>query len=193
MSRLGYDALEAAWQALPASPTSEGRVVHLVMRHSVSQLAKRDRPPGYNVLRSPYHTEPRQVTLDPVEGIVGDRWSPEKNNPGDQISLTNIAVTRLITNGDPARFHLTGDNFIVDFDVTAKTLPVGTKLAIGTAVIEITEDSYRPCNRYEARFGKDARRWADDPIHVGRHIRGRYAKVVSGGTVELGASITRVG
>ncbi len=192
MNRPSYEALEAAWQALPPAPTKTGSVLLLVVRRSVSQMAKRDRPPGYHVLRKPYHQVPPRVTLDPTEGIIGDRWSKKKNKAGDQISLTSAAVMRLVTGGDSDRFHLSGDNMIVDFDLSATALPSGTRLAVGDATIEISEEPHTPCNRYEARFGKDARRWIDAPVHASRHLRGRYARVIEGGIVEIGARISRL-
>jgi len=192
MSRLTYEELEAAWQALPKAPRDKGTIVLLVLRRSVAQLAKRDRPQGYNVLRAPYHQEPKRITLDPAEGIVGDRWHPKRNKVGDQLSLTSVAVSRLITDSDQSRFHLSGDNLVVDFDLSAAALPVGTQLSVGNAVIEISDEPHTPCNRYQARFGKDARRWVNDPAHAERHLRGRYAQIISAGDVAVGASISRL-
>ncbi len=162
MIRLRYEELEAAWLEGPPEPQELGEVILMVTRGSTSQMAKRDRPAGYDKLRSPLHQQPSRVILCPDRGVIGDRWHA-KQSPGDQVSLTSLAVSRL----DTKRYHLFGNNFIVDFDLSRKTLPVGTQLRIGSAIIEISGRPHQPCNRYQARFGKEARRWASDVIESG--------------------------
>ncbi len=189
MIRPSYEELESAWKTLAPSPTESGEVMLIVTRGSTSQMAKRDRPVGYDTLRSPLHEQPSSVTLCPDRGVVGDRWHA-KQNPGDQVSLTSLAVSRLVAAGDAERYHLFGNNFIVDFDLSRGALPVGTQLRIGNAIIEISGRPHQPCNRYQARFGKAARRWANDEVHAERHLRGRYAQVIESGEVCLGDHIS---
>lgn len=190
MRRLSYQELEAAWQTLHPGPRDRGEVVLIVTRGSVAQMAKADRPPGHHVLRAPLHAQPEHVELSPVHGVIGDRWHA-KQSPDAQVSLTSLAVSRLVANGATDRYHLFGNNFIVDFDLSRDSLPVGSRLAIGTAIIEITAEPHAPCNRYQARFGKEARRWVDAEAHKDRHMRGRFARVITGGQVRLGDSIRR--
>ncbi|MCP4444517.1 MAG: hypothetical protein GY811_04125 [Myxococcales bacterium] len=191
MSRPSYQELEDAWMKLGPSPRDSGEVALIVTRSSVSQMAKADRPPGYHVLRAPMHMQPSKVELCTQRGVISDRWSPKKNKPGDQLSLGSLAVARLVTMGSIERYHLFGNNFLIDFDLSADSLPVGTRLKLGTASIEITDEPYTPCNRYQARFGKEARRWVRDETHQARHLRGRYARVVTGGHVALNDRLTR--
>jgi len=185
-----YSELEEAWNQGTPGPTDVGSVVLIVTRGSAAQLAKVDRPQGYNVLRAPLHKQPAKVELCPIQGIIGDRWTP-KQSPDSQVSLTSLAVSRLVAAKAAERYHLFGNNFIVDFDLSATSLPVGTQLEIGTATIEITAEPHTPCNRYQARFGKEARQWTDDAVHAERHLRGRYARIITAGHVSLGDTISR--
>lgn len=191
MNRASYQELEKAWQETSPGPRDAGPVALIVTRMSVAQLAKSERPAGYHVLRSPFHRTPNRVELCPIQGVVGDRWNPKKNKPGDQISLGSLAVARLVAMGRADRYHLLGNNFLVDFDLSAESAPIGTKLRLGTATIELTDEPYTPCNRYQARFGKEARRWVGDEAHQERHLRGRYARVIGGGEVCIGDMLAR--
>ncbi len=192
MSRPSYEELERAWNALPPQPRERGQVICIVTRVSVAQMAKRDRPAGYHILHSPHHRQPKAVSLTVKSGIVGDRWSPKRNKPGDQVSLMSASVARLLTANDEARLHMPGDNFVVDFDLSAEALPTGSQLIIGSARIEISDEPHEPCNRFQARFGKAARSWVASKNHPERHLRGRYATVIRDGEVRLGDAIVRV-
>ncbi len=191
MTRASYQELEEAWQSTNPGSRESGTVSRIVCRGSVAQMPKTQRPPGYHVLRSPMHVQPTRVELCPDQGLIGDRWNAKKHKLGDQLSLGSVAVAQLVACGNPDRYHLFGNNFLVDFDLSADALPAGTQLRIGTATIEITDEPFTPCNRFQARFGKAARRWVGDEAHAGRHLRGRYARVITGGHVQLGDTLSR--
>ncbi len=50
-----------------------------------------------------------------------------------------------------------GDNLVVDLDLSRESLPAGTRLAIGTAVTEISKKAHRGCARFSSRFGGGSR------------------------------------
>lgn len=157
----------------------------LVLRASPADL-----PKGHDKISQPMHEQPSSIRFTIEDGIKGDRWKQGKDL-GAQLSLTSLAVTRLVA-GPKDRWHLLGNNLIVDLDLSARALPVGTRLRLGSGEIEISTLPHTPCERYLARLGEAAHRWVSDEKHASRHLRGRYARVLRGGEVAIGDAITVV-
>jgi len=72
---------------------------------------------------------------------------------------------------DPDRRALAGDQLYIDFDLSAANTPPGTRLAIGTAVVEITDLPHTGCRKYLDRFGKDALRWVSSDVGRALNLR----------------------
>ena len=72
-----------------------------------------------------------------------------------QLNLMNARVTELIA-VDRARWPLAGDQLYVDLDLSGDSHPPGTQLAVGTAVIEVTDQPHRGCAKFKQRFGRRA-------------------------------------
>ena len=180
-----YAQLEAKWTAGSPGPRGEGRVILLVLRASPAEL-----PKGRDKISQPLHRQPDSICFTAEDGIEGDRWKEGKDQ-GAQLSLTSLAVTKLVA-GDKERWHLLGNNLVVDMDLSADALPVGTRLQLGSGEIEISALPHSPCDRYRARLGDAAHDWVADEKHESRHLRGRYAHVTRGGEVRIGDAITVV-
>lgn len=139
-----------------------------------------------------------QAELDPVEGLVGDGWSTRgsrsmadgSSNPDAQLTLMNARVTGLLA-GERERWPLAGDQLYVDFDLSVEALPPGTRLEIGSAVIEITALPHTGCGKFVRRFGVDAMKLVSSDVGRELNLRGVNAKVVTGGTVRVGDEIRR--
>ena len=73
-----------------------------------------------------------------------------------------------------------------------RTCRPGTRLAIGSAVIEVTDQPHTGCAQFSQRFGADARKFVNSD--GGREVRARgiNAKVVVPGTITTGDEITKV-
>lgn len=100
--------------------------------------------------------------------------------------LRQIAVT------DDA-MCLAGDNLIVDFDLSESSLPAGSRLAIGsTAVLEITVLPHTGCSKLAARYGQEAREFMNNRRGNSLHLRGRYARVVTRGTISQGDVVRKL-
>jgi MOSC domain-containing protein YiiM len=95
--------------------------------------------------------------------------------------------------GDPARMPLAGDQLYVDLDIGVDNLPAGTRLAIGTAVIEITEPPHTGCAKFSGRFGLDALRFVNSSAGKELRLRGANAKVIQSGTVRRGDTVAKMG
>jgi MOSC domain-containing protein YiiM len=100
----------------------------------------------------------------------------------------NARVAALLA-GDQDRWPLAGDQLYVDLDLSEQNLPAGTRLAIGTAVIEVTDKPHNGCAKFRRHFGDDALRFVNSPDGKRLHLRGINAKVVRSGVVRVGDTI----
>ena len=128
-------------------------------------------------------------------GVVGDnyveRGSPQTDDglahPEAQLNIMSSRNIDAIAAGDRARWSLAGDQFFVDLDLSVDHLPVGTRLQIGTAVIEVAAKPHNGCAKFSARFGTDAARWVNQSREERR--RGLCAMVIAPGVVSTGDEI----
>jgi hypothetical protein len=148
------------------------------------------------IVRRP-QVEQREVLevgeLDLREGLVGDTWRLRGNphtpdgsaNPDAQLTLINARLIGLIAQTTD-RWPLSGDQLVVDLDLSVENLPAGTRLALGSAVIEITAQPHTGCDKFAARFGQEALKWVNSPVGKPLRLRGLNAKVVQGGMIQIG-------
>jgi hypothetical protein len=182
MRHLNTDELTAGLDEIRRSPRDGGRVELIVRRPAVG---------AREILA--------EAELDCTEGLVGDTWrtrgsrmtSDGAAHPEMQLNLMNARAIALFA-VDPERRALAGDQLYLDLDLSGTNLPPGTRLALGTAVIEITAVPHRGCAKFRDRFGVDAARFVNSPVGVELNLRGVNAKVVQPGTVRAGDAITRV-
>jgi hypothetical protein len=166
-----FAELDAALGALPEPPKSRGRLVLIVRR-----------------LPDGTRETPESVRLSPDEGVPGDGWDRRPpRNPEAQLAVMNVGVAEIIANGQPLTTF--GDNVFVDLDLSAANLPVGTRLRIGDAVVEVTPKPHNGCSKFEGRFGKDALEFVQAPPTRPQNRRGIYWKVIEAGTAFVGAPI----
>ena len=137
--------------------------------------------------------------LDPGVGLVGDDWqargsrsTPDGSaDPEAQLTVISTRVLRAIE-PDQSRWSLAGDQLYVDLDLRADTLPAGSRLAIGDAVIEISAKPHTGCEKFAARFGIDALAWISTPVGKAHRMRGLNARIVRGGEIAVGDVIRRL-
>jgi MOSC domain-containing protein YiiM len=166
------DELDAAIEHVLGSPSDAGTVELVVSRPAVDQREVLD-----------------EGELRVGEGLVGDsyiargdRHRPDGGpHPEAQLNLMNSRSLHACAGGDRARWPLAGDQLIVDFDLSRENLPAGTRLAVGTAVIEVTAKPHNGCAKFRARFGIDAARWVNSRDDL--RLRGINAAVVEAGVV----------
>ena len=90
------------------------------------------------------------------------------------------------------RWELAGDQLIVDLDLSVENLPPGTRLSIGSAVIEISEKPHTGCAKFAARFGQDALRFVSTPRGRDLRLRGVNTRIVQSGTTRVGDVATKL-
>jgi hypothetical protein len=180
---LTTDQLEAGLDEIQRSPADEGTVELIASRPAVDER---------EVLE--------EAELDLEEGLVGDTWhvrgskstSDGSSRPDMQLTVTNARVVDLVAARDRERWALAGDQFYVDLDLSEANLPAGTRLALGTAVIEVTAEPHTGCVKFSARFGQAAHRFVNTKAHRHLNLRGINARVVQPGTVRRGDAIRKL-
>ena len=133
-------------------------------------------------------------------GVHGDFWAtgcwkslPDGSpHPDVQVTLMNSRCIALLAQ-ERARWPLAGDQLYVDLDLTAENLPTGQRLAIGSAVLEITATPHTGCGQFTERFGPDASRLLNSETGKRLRLRGIYARVVQDGRVKTGDTIVKIG
>lgn len=154
------------------------------------------------IVRRP-STEQREVLevgeLDLTVGLVGDNWIERPSSrmptpvahPDMQLNVINTRFIDLVAQ-DRERRQLAGDQLFVDLDLSEENLPAGTRLAIGEAVIEVTDQPHTGCAKFAARFGNDAQRFVMTPVGRQMRLRGLCAKVVQPGIIRRGDAVQKL-
>jgi MOSC domain-containing protein YiiM len=100
-----------------------------------------------------------------------------------------VHVLRSLCDGDPERMALSGDNLQVDLDLSERNLPVGTRLMIGDALLEISPEPHRPCRSFHGRFGATGAKKVARANKTGHRGRGVLCRVLRAGTIIVGDRI----
>jgi MOSC domain-containing protein YiiM len=134
--------------------------------------------------------------LDTAHGLEGDSWEARgaadvSADPLRQITVMNSRVLASVA-GDRARWQLAGDQLIVDLDLSMDSLPAGTRLQIGQAVVEVTEPPHTGCAKFAGRFGAVALAWTNGPEGRRHRRRGMHVRVLESGTVRRGDAIRKL-
>ena len=140
-----------------------------------------------------------QGELDPKVGLVGDNWQDRpssrsadgKAHPDMQINIMNSRLISLVAQ-DRDRWQLAGDQLFVDLDLSKDNVPPGTRLAVGTAVLEATDQPHTGCMKFSGRFGVDALKLINSPAGQDLQLRGINAKVVQGGEIKPGDTVKKL-
>ncbi len=131
-----------------------------------------------------------QAELSTTDGLVGDRWAGRgRLDPDTQINIMNARVIALVAR-ERERWQLAGDQLFVDLDLSEENLPVGSRIAIGSAIVEVTAPPHTGCSKFEARFGVDARNFVNSRKNL--RLRGINAKVVQDGTIRAGDVVRKL-
>jgi MOSC domain-containing protein YiiM len=171
--------LEAGLDELRASPAGAGMLRLIVRRPDEDER---------EVLA--------EARLDETEGMVGDRWDAADFGDGPerfetQLTLMNARAAALIA-GEPEHWPAAGDQLYVELSLATDDLPPGSRLEVGSALIEITAVPHTGCGKFVRRFGVDAMKFVNSPVGRELNLRGVNARVVRGGVVAQGDAIRLV-
>lgn len=174
--------LEAGLTHIRQSPV-DGGILEMIVRRPAAELRE--------VLSA--------AELDPNGGLVGDSWLARGSrstadgsaNPAMQLNVMNARVIALLARNRD-RWPLAGDQLYVDLDLSTANLPPGTRLIIGSAVIEVTAVPHTGCAKFTHRFGQDAMKFVNSPVGRSLNLRGINAKILQGGTIRNGDTVRKL-
>ena len=134
--------------------------------------------------------------LNLAEGLVGDSWKSRSSSrtpdgsahPDMQLNIMNSRLIALVAR-EKDRWQLAGDQLFIDLDLSAENVPPGTRLAVGSAVIEVTAQPHTGCKKFAARFGTDALKFVNSPLGRQLQLRGVNAKIVQPGIIWVGDEV----
>jgi len=175
--------LDALYRALPPRPLDAARVDSLNVRPGpVGQREERD-----------------QIELDTARGAIGDRWERKtwlylpdgRPDPRVQLALCNTSLLALMQRATGTQHH-PGDTIFTNLALSATKLPAGSRLRVGTAIIEISDVENDACAKFAAHYGDVIFNWIRRPDNRSLRLRGAFARVVTAGIIRLGDVIERV-
>lgn len=175
LNHLTMEQLEASLDHLRQSPKDNGVLELIVIRPDV---------------------ETREVLnegqLDIELGLVGDNWSRRGSrkhghspDPEMQLNIMNSRVIALVAQ-EKERWSLAGDQLFLNMDLSKANLPAGSRISIGSAVIEVTAPPHTGCQKFVSRFGLDSMKFVNSSIGKELCLRGINTRVVQSGMVRVG-------
>ena len=179
---LTIEELEAALDHLRQTPKDDGVIELIVRRPEVDQREVLD-----------------EAELDLTLGLIGDNWkvrgskkTPDGSaHPEMQINIMNSRVTALVAQ-ERERWPLAGDQFYIDMDLSRENLPAGSRIAVGSAVLEVSPLPHTGCHKFVARFGLEAMQFVNSELGKALCLRGINARIVQGGTVKVGQTAKKI-
>jgi MOSC domain-containing protein YiiM len=182
MQQLSRERLEAGLGQVRDSPADNGRVVLVVRRPS-------------NGVRDVL----AEAMLDPEAGLAGDNWlargssgTPDGSaDPLRQVTVMNARAAELVA-GSADRMPLAGDQLYIDLDISVDNLPAGSLIAVGEAVLQVSDAPHLGCAKFLERFGDEAMRFVNSRIGRQLRLRGMNTRVVRPGIVRPGDVAAKV-
>lgn len=182
VQHLSMRELEAGMDYLRQAPKDNGVLIMVVRRPAVDER---------EVLR--------EGELNLLDGLVGDTWKDRVSrhstdglaNINAQITVMNARAIELLAQSEE-RWALAGDQLYIDFDLSDDNLPAGTRLAIGSAIIEVSAEPHTGCKKFSSRFGVEAMKFVNSLEGKRLHLRGINTKVIQGGTIRVGDVVSKV-
>jgi MOSC domain-containing protein YiiM len=79
----------------------------------------------------------------------------------------------------------------IDLDLSMGNLPAGSLLAVGRAVVQVSDAPHLGCAKFVERFGAEAMRFVNSGLGRQLRLRGMNARVLQPGIVRPGDIATR--
>ncbi len=109
------------------------------------------------------------------------------------MTVMSARVAALVSGGpEHVDWAQAGDQLYVDFDISERNLPAGTRLAIGGAELEVSAHPHLGCGKFVRRFGVDAMKLVNSELGRSLRLRGLNARVVRPGEVRRGDRVRKL-
>lgn len=182
IKQLTMTELEEGMEYIRQSPRDEGVLKMIVRRPNVDEREIVD-----------------ECELDLEQGLAGDSWKDRGSshtadgsaNVNTQLTIMNARVIALLAQ-EEARWSLAGDQLYIDMDLSEDNIPPGTRLALGSAVIEVSAQPHTGCKKFSSRFGMDAIKFVNSPEGKQLHLRGINTRVIQPGTFRVGDALKKI-
>ena len=182
LQHLSMTELESGMETIRQAPNDDGTLRMIVRRPAVDEREVMG-----------------EAELTVQEGLVGDTWkvrarrhTPDGSaNTDAQITLMNARAIALLAQSED-RWSLAGDQLYIDLNLGEDNLLPGTRLAVGSAILEVSAQPHTGCNKFSARFGVEAMKFVNSAEGKRLHLRGINAKVVQSGTIRVGDVIKKM-
>lgn len=176
------EVLDNLYHALPPCPTELAAVNALCVRPGPDQREVRT-----------------LIELHPEQGAIGDRWERKtwlylpdgRPDPRVQVAVCNSRILAMLQAATGVSHH-PGDTLFTELDLSVANLPVGSRLQVGAAVLEVSDVENDACGKFAAHYGELVLQWIRLPQNRPRRLRGLFARVVSGGIVHVGDSVKKI-
>ena len=176
------ETLEAGLENIKKSPSDNGILYMIVVRPTVRER------------EIPWYS-----TLTPEQGLEGDHWVRDSwkvlrngsSDPSVQVSIINSRCLDLVATSKE-RWPLSGDNLVVDMDLSSANLKPGQRLAIGTVVLEVSDVSRTGCAKFRDKFGIEAYKFVSTKIAHQLNLRGIFARIVEPGEITIGDRLKKI-
>lgn len=143
--------------------------------------------------------EPESVAVSFAGGLEGDHWAKGcwkstedgRPHPDVQVCIMSARCIGLIA-VERSNWALAGDNLFLDLDLSQENLVPGQRLALGSAVLEITAEPHAGCKSFVERYGREACAFVNSREGKRLRLRGIYARVVQDGTISVGDRVQKL-
>lgn len=176
------DELQAALPHIRSAPVDECPVEMLCLRPARNQRKIVDR-----------------ITMTVASGMPGERWLTEpwmrledgSPDPSIQVSILPSRVMDLVWRDRIGTPH-PGDPIVADIETSYESFPVGTRIAAGTAVLEVSDVFNDGCVKWKTRYGAAAKDWLVLPENRPLRLRGLLCRIVKDGEMTTADRLRRV-
>ncbi len=174
--------LDAALSNVLAAPTNDAEITLLCRRPDRNQREFPDR-----------------LEMSMAGGVAGDYemakpwlvYEDGSPDPRNQVSILPHRVLELVWR-DRENVAFPGDTIVADMNMTLDNLPIGTKLQIGSAAVEVSDIWNEGCAKWKVRMGRDAYDWTSAPEHEPLRLRGIYCRIIADGEVRMDDRIIKI-
>lgn len=182
LKQLPISELELGVDEIKASPKDNG-ILEMIVRRPETETRE--------IIDS------GEINLD--NGLEGDNWKPRGSSsmpdgsadPEAQITLMSTRVIQLLS-GDKENWQWAGDQLYIDMDLSIDNLPPGSRIQIGSAILEISAKPHTGCKKFSGRFGIEALEFISTPLGKALRMRGVNAKVVQAGQIKVGDVVKKL-